>query len=71
MGAALIAVLVDPNNAESRFYEKSAQDGARARPAVAFFSKLALWGEIDTAFATRLSAKSSTSYELCDCCHKR
>ena len=42
-GAALIAVLVDPNNVEGGFYEKSARDGARRSVGGCFFSKLAPW----------------------------
>jgi putative ABC transport system substrate-binding protein len=51
-GAALIAVLVDPNNAEGRFYEKSAQDGARALGRRLLFLKAGTVSEIDAAFAT-------------------
>ena len=51
-GAALIAVLVNPNNAEGGFYEKSAQDGARSLGRRLLFLKAGTVGEIDAAFAT-------------------
>ncbi len=49
-GGALIAVLVDPNNAEGGFYEKSAREGALGRRLL--FLKAGTVGEIDAAFAT-------------------
>jgi putative ABC transport system substrate-binding protein len=50
--AALIAVLVNPNDPESGFYEKSAQDGPRALGRRLVFLKAGTVSEIDTAFAT-------------------
>jgi putative ABC transport system substrate-binding protein len=49
-GGALIAVLVNPNNAEGGFYEKSAREGALGRRLL--FLKAGTVGEIDAAFAT-------------------
>jgi putative ABC transport system substrate-binding protein len=57
-GAGLIAVLADPNNAESGFYEKSAQEGARARGRRLLFLKAGTVGEIDVAFATLVEQRA-------------
>ena len=50
--AALIALLVNPNNPEGGFYEQSAQDGARALGRQLLVLKAGSAREIDTAFAT-------------------
>ena len=50
--AALTALLVDPNNPESGFYEQSAQDGARALGRRMLVLKAGTAREIDAAFAT-------------------
>ena len=49
--AALIALLVDPNNPESIFYEQNAQDGARALGRRLLVFKAGTAREIDEAFA--------------------
>jgi putative ABC transport system substrate-binding protein len=50
--AALIALLVNPNNPEGGFYEQSAQDGARAFGRRLLVLKAGTTREIDAAFAT-------------------
>jgi putative tryptophan/tyrosine transport system substrate-binding protein len=50
--AALIALLVNPNNPESGFYEPSAHEGARALGRRLLVLKAGTAGEIDAAFAT-------------------
>ena len=50
--AALIALLVNPNNPEGGFYEQSAQDGARALGRRLLVIRAASAREIDAAFAT-------------------
>jgi putative tryptophan/tyrosine transport system substrate-binding protein len=50
--AALIALLVNPNNPEGGFYEQSAQDGARALGRRLLVIRAGSAREIDAAFAT-------------------
>jgi putative ABC transport system substrate-binding protein len=50
--ATLIALMVNPNNLEAGFYEKSAQDGVRAFGRRLLVVKAGTRGEIDAAFAT-------------------
>ena len=50
--AALIALLVNPNNPEGAFYEQSAQEGARALGRRLLVLKAGTAREIDAAFAT-------------------
>ena len=60
--AALIALLVNPNNPEAAFYEQSAQDGARALGRRLLVLKAGTASEIDAAFATLARAAG----ERCD-----
>jgi putative ABC transport system substrate-binding protein len=50
--AALIALMVNPNNPEAGFYEQSAQDGVRAFGRRLVVLKAGTTHEIDMAFAT-------------------
>jgi putative ABC transport system substrate-binding protein len=50
--ATLIALLVNPNNPESEFYERSARDGARALGRRLLFLKAGMPREVDEVFAT-------------------
>ena len=50
--AALIALLLNPNNPEGAFYEQSAQNGARALGRRLLVLKAGTAREIDAAFAT-------------------
>ena len=50
--AALIALLVNPNNPEGGFYEKSVQEGARAFGRRLLVLKAGTADEIDVAFAS-------------------
>jgi putative ABC transport system substrate-binding protein len=50
--AALIALLVNPNNPEGAFYEQSAQEGARALGRRLLVLKASTIREIDAAFVT-------------------
>jgi putative tryptophan/tyrosine transport system substrate-binding protein len=50
--AELIALLVNPNNPEASFYERSAQDGARALGRRLLVLKAGTVREIDAAFVT-------------------
>jgi putative tryptophan/tyrosine transport system substrate-binding protein len=57
--AALIALLVNPNNPEAEFYERSAHDGARAFGPRLLVLKASTPHEIDTAFATVAEQRAS------------
>jgi putative tryptophan/tyrosine transport system substrate-binding protein len=57
--AALIALLVNPNNPEAEFYERSAHDGARAFGRRLLVLKASTPHEIDTAFATVAEQRAS------------
>jgi ABC-type uncharacterized transport system substrate-binding protein len=57
--AALIALLVNPNNPEAGFYERSAHDGARAFGRRLLVLKASTPHEIDTAFATLAEQRTS------------
>jgi ABC-type uncharacterized transport system substrate-binding protein len=57
--AALIALLVNPNNPEAGFYERSAHDGARAFGRHLLVLKASTPHEIDTAFATLAEQRTS------------
>jgi putative ABC transport system substrate-binding protein len=57
--ATLIALLVDPNNPESAFYEQNAQDGARALGRRLLVLKASTVREIDEAFATLVEQRAN------------
>jgi putative tryptophan/tyrosine transport system substrate-binding protein len=57
--AALIALLVDPNNPESVFYEQNALDGARALGRRLFVLKAGTVREIDEAFARLVEQRAN------------
>jgi putative tryptophan/tyrosine transport system substrate-binding protein len=56
--AALIALLVNPNNPEGGFYEKSAQEGARALGLLLLVIKAGTANEIDAAFTTLVQQRA-------------
>ena len=56
--AALLAVLVNPNNPEGGFYEQSAQEGARALGRQLLVTKAGTVAEIDAAFATLVERRA-------------
>jgi putative ABC transport system substrate-binding protein len=56
---ALIALLVDPNNPESVFYEQNALDGARALGRQLFVLKAGTVREIDEAFAKLVEQRAN------------
>jgi ABC-type uncharacterized transport system substrate-binding protein len=57
--AALIALLLNPNNPESGFHEHSAHEGARALGRRLLVLKAGTAGEIDGAFATLVEQRAS------------
>ena len=57
--AALIALMVNPNNPEAGFYEKSAQDGVRAFGRRLLVVKAGTRGDIDAAFAMLAAERAS------------
>jgi putative ABC transport system substrate-binding protein len=57
--ARLIALLVNPNNPEGGFYERSAQEGARALGRTLLVLKAGTAREIDAAFATLVEQRAN------------